>query len=411
MKSNIEGSRPKTIRSSNLKLILDIYRNNPKMTVAELTGKLNLSRTTVMKLNERLLAEGLIISKGKGTSTDEGGKRPELFKFNRDFGVIFCYYVKYNSIILKVFNIALEIISEKAYPIEENEELSSVVDIISDSFNKNSSSFTGKGKILGISIALHAIVNADKGVVLTSTRFESWGTDIEFSRIISEKINQEIPVLIESWIRFKAYGKKRTIKDRKIKSYIVIDAGWHGLVSGIIYNGRLYRGKNFLSGEIGHIVVNPSAKEICHCGGSGCLEMMTDFKRLMKNASELKGRYPASLIFEQSQTPDIFDIFTASNRNDPLACRLIDEVTDWFAIGIASTCLVIDPEIVFFEGDYSRAGRYFEDRLRQKINNTSLLRLKKEINIVFNNSDEDAVLRGGGSFIIEDYFSNHLKFI
>ena len=115
------GNKPKTIRKNNLKIILDIYRNNQEMTVAELTKKVKLSRTTVMKLNEKLIQKNLIESAGKGTSTDEGGKRPELFSFNKNSGVIFCYYIKYNSIVLKIYNMALEMQLERIFPVHEDE--------------------------------------------------------------------------------------------------------------------------------------------------------------------------------------------------------------------------------------------------------------------------------------------------
>ena len=406
------GSKPKTIRKNNLNIILDIYRNNHEMTVADVTKKVKLSRTTVMKLNEKLIQENLIKSKGKGTSTDEGGKRPELYAFNKNSGIIFCYYIKYNSIVLKIYNMALEMQLEKVFTIHDNENINNVISIITDSINNRDQMFNEKRKIRGVSIAMHAIVDSDNGVVLTSSHYPSWGNHINFTQMISEKIDAKIPVEIESWIRFKAFAEKLNIKDSSIHNYMFIDAGWHGIVSGLVSGGTLYRGNNHLSGEIGHIIVNPFDDEICYCGGRGCLEMMIDFKRMLKKAGSLKSEFPDSQIFRSDRELEINDVFKASNNNDPLACRLIDEVTDWFAAGISNICMIYDPDAIFFGGDYAKAGNFFKEKLNSKINSVSLVRLNKNIKIIYTDSEsgQEAVMRGSGSFAIENYFTKHLSF-
>ncbi len=406
------GNKPKTIRKNNLKIILDIYRNNQEMTVAELTKKVKLSRTTVMKLNEKLIQKNLIGSVGKGTSTDEGGKRPELYAFNKNSGVIFCYYIKYSSIVLKIYNMALEMQLERVFSVHEDENIHNVIAIITESINNKEQMFSEKRKIRGVSVAIHAIVDSDNGIVLTSSHYPSWGNHINFTKLISDKIDRNIPVEIESWIRFKAFGEKLNIKDNSIHNYIVIDAGWHGIVSGLVTDGTLYRGKNHLSGEIGHIIVNPFDTETCFCGGKGCLEMMIDFNRIIKKAKKLREEYPDSAVFTSEENPDIYDIFRASNRKDPLACKLIDEVTNWFATAISNICMIYDPDAIFLGGDYAKAGTYFRDNLNSKVNSVSLLRLDKNINIIYSesNSGQESVMRGSGSFAIENYFSKYLSF-
>ncbi len=406
------GNKPKTIRKNNLKIILDIYRDNREMTVAELTKKVKLSRTTVMKLNEKLIQKGLVESAGKGTSTEEGGKRPELYSFNKNSGVIFCYYIKYNSIVLKIYNMALEMQMERIFPVHENDNIENVVSIITDSINNREKLFSEKRKIRGITVAIHAIVDSDNGIVLTASHYPSWGSHIKFTEMISDKIDTNIPVEIDSWIRFKAFGEKLNINDSSIKNYILIDAGWHGIVSGLVANGKLYRGNNHLSGEIGHMIVNPYDTETCYCGGRGCLEMMLDFRRLIKKAVSLRNDYPDSIIFRKSGKPEIRDIFDSSVNNDPLACRLIDEVTGWFAIGLSNICMVYDPDAVFLGGDYSKAGAFFRESLGRKINNIALIRLNKDIKIIYTESDsgQETVMRGSCSSAIENYFSKYLSF-
>jgi hypothetical protein len=74
--------------------------------------------------------------------------------------------------------------------------------------------------------------------------------------------------------------------------------------------------------------------------------------------------------------------------------------------------MIYDPDAVFLGGDYSKAGLYFRKNLDKKVNNVSLLRLNKNIKIIYSDieSDELPIMRGSGSFVIENYFSKHLSF-
>ena len=52
----------------------------------------------------------------------------------------------------------------------------------------------------------------------------------------------------------------------KMMVYITISTG---IGSGIVYDGKLLRGKDCMAGEIGHIPVSDSGAR-CSCGGRGC---------------------------------------------------------------------------------------------------------------------------------------------
>ena len=65
-----------------------LFRTADVLSVSEISEKINLSKTTVTKMMGDFVARGLIKSAGKGSSTDEGGKKPELFELNADYAYI-----------------------------------------------------------------------------------------------------------------------------------------------------------------------------------------------------------------------------------------------------------------------------------------------------------------------------------
>ena len=246
----------------------------------------------------------------------------------------------------------------------------------------------------------------------TAPHFPSWGSNRNIKEMIIEKIGSSITVHVDSWIRFKAYSAKIEGDEPVYKNYVLLDAGQHGIVSGVVINGELFSGHHYLSGEIGHSIVSASETKQCYCGGYGCLETYIDCKRLVKKAVSLKNRYPASLIFQnnpENLTPEISDIFRASNMHDELACYLMDEIAGWFAIGLSNIFLMFDPEVIYFEGDYSNAGDYFVGRLNEKINSVSLNGLEKNFRIIFQDSRHSMTMLGAAAFARDYYLFNKIE--
>ncbi|GAI09161.1 unnamed protein product [marine sediment metagenome] len=63
--------------------------------------------------------------------------------------------------------------------------------------------------------------------------------------------------------------------------------------------------------------------------------------------------------------------------------ELMDDVISWFAVGISNIILLYDPQIIVIQGIFAKAGEYFLDNLRIKVNEISLPKIKKETKIEY----------------------------
>src|SRR4051812_39505810 len=70
------------IKSLNKKRVLQCILENAPISRAEIAGKMNISKPTVSLLVDELIYENLIIEKGIGESTSQGGRRPIQLYFN-----------------------------------------------------------------------------------------------------------------------------------------------------------------------------------------------------------------------------------------------------------------------------------------------------------------------------------------
>ncbi len=387
-------------------IVFEQYRQNNKLSVSELAQKVRLSRTTIMKINEELRQKGLIAFIGKGSSTEEGGKKPSVFQLNADFKYTFCFYIQYEAVLFTVFNLRYEIVFTEQFRIRKNERIDIILQIIQTSYLEAKSKYCRAGQSpLGIAVAVHGVVDTTLGICRHSTNFPSWQIDLPLKDLVLEAIKEKVPVFIDNWIRFRAFAEKENGHARHEENYILINAGWHGIAAGIIIGGELFKGNQYLSGEIGHIVLNPLSNTVCKCGGRGCFESLISCQRMLDKALEQEQAYPESSIFADKKEPDLETIFRSANQGDALARLLMDDIIQWLAIGISNICLIIDPQVIILEGDYSKAGEYLQRELNERLKKVSMLRLKRNFNLKINpDENPDATSLGAAAYAVNRFF-------
>ncbi len=406
MNSPTLGRKPKNIRSRNIQIITDLYREKEILSVSEIAKIIKLSRTTVMKINEELLEKEVIIDAGKGDSTEEGGKRPAIFRFNSRRNFLLAFHVKYNSIDFCITDLKYRTIYSDSEPMALNDPFPGIADKMKRILERQDQIDPSSEKILSCLVGIHGNVNPESGICIQSTHFPSWGTFTNLREILQEKLELPCPIHIDSWTRYKVFGESRLGTARGHDTVVLIDAGWHGISSGVIMNGEIYLGKHYLSGEIGHIRVNRQDRETCACGSRGCLEQQISLDRLKQNLIQRAPEFPGSSLKDLS--PDnigICTILKAADRKDPLGMALTDEAAQWLALSISQVIMFFDPDMILIEGDYACGSRFFEQKLLENIGEIALPRLaERTTEIRFKSEDSINTLTGAAAYGIDKYF-------
>ena len=122
-----------------------------------------------------------------------------------------------------------------------------------------------------------------------------------------------------------------------------------GCGGGFVMNGRLRSGPNRLSGEWGHVSVDPNGP-VCWCGQKGCLETYISGSGL---EAMLRGRLTIRL-----SAQEILLAYEAQ-RTDfpywPTLSEVAEEFLEMFGRGLAQVCAVIDPDVIVLGGGLSNS--------------------------------------------------------
>src|SRR4030042_4586529 len=200
--------KQKILKQINRKHILNVLRSSGELSVSDISVQVNLSKPTIMKTMKYYMDKGYLIISGKGSSTEEGGKKPNIFKFNEYGGYAMGMTITANKLKSVLTNLKGAMVSSTSINLASNEDLESVLDKILSSHNTMvSDSRIDPAKIIGLAIGIYGITDYHKGTVLYSPHFPSWGKNIQFSQKLKKKI-PNVPVVLEGISRLQVFAEK-----------------------------------------------------------------------------------------------------------------------------------------------------------------------------------------------------------
>ena len=398
-----------------MRAVLQLMRTRDIASVAEISGCIRLSKTTIKKIFDHLSTLNLVVSAGKGLSTEEGGKKPELFRFNRSFGYVISIHVTPDSILAAATDMAGEIVEYRKVEVGSERSLASIVDRVARAARELISAKAPSGETLvGIVISLPGLADSSRGISIYSPHYPEWGREVPFGDLLRAALGKDItaPVFVDCVNRYQAIAEQARGVAAGVTNFIIIDALNEGLGSGIVLHSALLRGNQGLSGEIGHMTVNPVDGVPCICGHRGCFEAMVSEKRILGLVDSARERGERSVLFDRAgEQPIGLDALCAGAlQGDALSLALIDDVARWFLVGLGNIIMVNDPELIVIQGQYVKAGDCFLSRLREGIRHIGLPDVEKMVRIEYSTLGEERGVIGGAAFVLSDFFASRLTF-
>ncbi|MBQ9252052.1 MAG: ROK family glucokinase [Clostridia bacterium] len=140
-----------------------------------------------------------------------------------------------------------------------------------------------------------------------------------------------------------------------------------GIGSGIIINGKVWKGHHGIGGELGHMILKLDG-EPCSCGNHGCVETYCSATAMIRMAREAVAKHPDSLILKLAEgNPKKINakmVFDAVRQEDAVAKELFQRYVSYLSQAIAGVVNFLDPEVVILGGGVSKAGSLLLDAIR-----------------------------------------------
>lgn len=362
--------------------ILELIQKKQVTSRVELANKLGISQAAVSKKVKQLIEEGYIkenYSKNKKTN----GRNAVGLEINPNLGKVLGLYLAPDEISIVLADLEgnlLELEKKKIKNVKEVKKM--YLELIKK--------YTSKHRIINIAIAMNGIVDVENGVSVYSAAY-GWSNVNIKSEI--ETIFK-IPVFVENGMNLMALYEKTYGLCKDKKSFVVMNVG-SGVGAGVYLNNKIYHGKDFGVGEIGHIPFDLSKEaHICSCGNKGCIETILSDWRIEEKVFKLTGiNYSYDEIVEKA------------NNGEILFQEVFMELIPVFLNIIFWITTLINPEVLVIYGKINKCGDFFWRELNRKVkegnlNKNNILAIKTA------RFDSDVIVHGAGLYAIETLTNN-----
>lgn len=365
-KKKENAAMPTDLKLKNRMTILDKFRESSEVTISEIMKSTGISRQTIVKSIDYFVNNNIIVSLGKGSSSDVGGKKPELYKFNEFFKYIICVRFQDYELIVALMDLKSNIISVNQKKHNNNEKLEVIIEDFKQLYkNVMDEAGVSNEDVYGVGICVSGICNPETGVMRYNSHYPSWGQDIEIVKNFKEVLPEHYEVMVSNEAKMTGMAELYYDKSLEEKDIVVIYT-YEGIAYAHIVNGDINMGTNALVGEIGHMCIEPYSDVECQCGSHGCFEKVISEKRVIEMAKGNGEKFKNSALVCKKDL-DLQCIFKCAEKNDAFSREIVAHLAKYFSIALRNIILNTDPELIIIQGIYSSSGTFFKKELDKNL--------------------------------------------
>jgi predicted NBD/HSP70 family sugar kinase len=208
-------------------------------------------------------------------------------------------------------------------------------------------------RLLAVAAAASGVVDHARGVVVgLAPNLEGW-EQLPMGEMLKEALGG-VGVVVENDVNMAILGERwrGAARGQNTCAFVYIGTG---IGAGIVVNGELHRGHHFLAGEIGLMCMTPDL-----------LAEPQSAARYLENLPSIKAlgsRWGAATAGAAARRGDIF---SAAEKGDRKARKLIEEAAQLVGIAITHLTLTIDPSLVVLAGTGVEHGTFL-DQIRDTV--------------------------------------------
>ncbi|MFJ7467852.1 ROK family transcriptional regulator [Peribacillus frigoritolerans] len=403
MGKNLLRGSFKLMKSINRSLILNIIREKGPISRADIAKLTKLTPPTVSSFVKELLEAEIVIERNLGESS--GGRKPTLLTLSEDMFHVIGMDVGSQNIKTILTGITGKVIKKSIVPLPAqttNETLLSLmIDSVSGILDHTK---IDEEKIVGIGVGMHGIVDVEEGSSVFAPNLNL--QDIPIKKVLEERFNMMVKV--ENDGRAMSLGELWFGNGAGIDSFVCINVG-RGIGAGIIINGKLYHGSHFISGEIGHMIIDIDGPQ-CTCGNYGCLQTFASGPSIVEWVKKEMRLGHSSLLTTMTKgdlekvTGEL--IYSSALEGDTLCKTALQQAGRYLGVGITNLIHTVNPRRIIIGGGVSNAGDLIMDNIIHTVNQRALTNPAKQTEIILSKFGDDATAMGAVALILAELFTS-----
>ena len=382
------------------KQIIKLLFFNGPLSIAGISGMIQLSAPKVNQLLNELCEENIIEMQGQGQSS--GGRKPAVYALVETGFYVAGITINIHYTIISIFNSRnLVIAGPLVFPVHMKSDIGIFSRIRDHLYQICSARGINPSGIVAAGIEMPGLIDSESGINKT------YFPDVPDLNLQLQKIFG-ITVYFENDAKVRAFAEQNFGLARGQQNVLMLHVDW-GIGLGLIINGKLFKGKSGFSGEFGHLPVDENGL-LCQCGKRGCLETVASGAAITRMAREGIREGKLSLINElvgiNPEKIEIRTITEAAFLGDQFAISLLSEAGKWLGKGIAFLIQIFNPGLIIIGGSVAEAGQFMLAPIQQSVYIYSNQDICNETDIRFSQGGLNTGPAGAAAMAIERLTSN-----
>ncbi|KIR65430.1 MULTISPECIES: ROK family transcriptional regulator [Micromonospora] len=363
---------PRLLRALNDRAALELLLEQGPLTRARLGELTGLSKVTASQLVERLEERGLVARVGE----QAGGRGPnaQLYAVRPGSAYVVGVDVGAERVVAACADITGAVVSRVEQSTRDTDDPVGVV------HNAVVQAASGAGAELSsvrrVVLGTPGLVDPASGDITFAFNLPRWHRGL----LAALREDLATPVVFENDVNLAAVAEAQSGAARENRDFVLVWVG-AGVGLAIMLGGRLHHGSSGAAGEIGYLPV-PG------------VPIPRDVSRRAKPAfQQLAGADAVLAVAREHGLPadSAADAVRAAIAAGTAGGPLLDELARRLALGVASTCVVLDPPLVVLAGEVGQAGgAALAERVQHEVAAITLVRPR----VVPTGLTEEPILHG-----------------
>jgi glucokinase len=256
-------------------------------------------------------------------------------------------------------------------------------------------------KPLGIGIGVAGQIDPTNAIVRFAPNL-NWH-DAPLKADLQQQLN--LPVALLNDVRAATWAEWLFGAGRECEDLICLFVGT-GVGGSVVSGGRMLDGPSNSAGELGHMTVDLHGPA-CHCNNQGCLEAIAGGWAIARRAREavaadpLAGATMRRMADNQAAALSAELVARAAHAGDPLAARIVDEVTAALIAGVVSLVNGFNPGRLILGGGVIEGLPELIERIALGVRSRALQVAVEKLQVLPAHFHNDAGVIGAAAFAMQ----------
>lgn len=344
-------SRPRpgsqsALRSANRRRVEGVLQASGGMTQADIARAAGLAPATVSSIVRRLRDEGAV------RVVYDPEERRRLVRLTPGSGLVAGLDYGHRHVSVAVADRSHRVLAERRRSLSAGLSSEEALDIgaaLLDEVIEEAG--VPRAEIRAAGMGLPAPIDDATGQVGALSILPGW-VGVNAAEAATERLG--LPVHVDNEANLGAWAEHFWGAGSDVQSLAFVKLS-EGVGAGLVLDGRLFRGRDGTSGEIGHTTLDDMGA-VCRCGNRGCLETVISARSVLEL---LQPRFAEELT--------IADVVARAKAGDVACSRVLADTGRHAGLALANLCNLFNPERILVGGELAQAGDLLLGPMREAV--------------------------------------------